>query len=138
MRSKTMNPRLLRPNSIDTDIDQLEPPPSLERIGYSIRVAGHRISLFQVLDAIFDGTPTERMREMFPTIPAGTLDEVCSFCEQNIDIMRRYHAEQQAAIAAAEAGRSGAAPTLAELPGARRNGKAREREMTDVVTVLDR
>jgi hypothetical protein len=110
-----MSRRLLRPNSIQTDIDRVELPPCLERIGRSIRVAGHRISLFHVLDAIFDQTSTERMREMFPTIPAWKLDEVLAFCEQNIDLMRRYHGEQQLAFAAAEAGRSGAAPTLAEL-----------------------
>jgi uncharacterized protein (DUF433 family) len=110
-----MSSKLLRPSSIDTDIDRLELPPSLERIGPTIRVAGHRISLFQVLDAIFDGTSTERMREMFPTIPPWKLDEVFAFCEQNIDLMRRYHGEQQAAFAAAEAERSGQAPTLTEL-----------------------
>ena len=52
---------------------------------------------------------------MFPTIPPWKLDEVFAFCEQNIDLMRRYHGEQQAAFAAAEAARSGQAPTLAEL-----------------------
>jgi hypothetical protein len=96
-------------------IDRLELPPSLERIGQSIRVAGHRVSLFHVLDAIFDGTSTERMREMFPTIPAWKLEEVVAFCERNMDLLRRYHREQHAAAAAAAAGRSGAAPTLAEL-----------------------
>ena len=119
-----MSHSLSQPGSIQADLDRLELPPSLERIGRAIRVAGHRISLVQVLDTIFDGTSTERMREMFPTIPAGKLDEVFAFCEQNIDLMRRYHGEQGAALAAAEAGRSGAAPTLAELRRrkAERNG----------------
>ena len=110
-----MRPSLSEPDSIQANIDRLELPPSLERIGRSIRIAGHRISLVQVLDAIFDGTSTERMREMFPTIPAWKLDEVFAFCEQNIDLMRRYHGEQRAALAAADAGQSGTAPTLAEL-----------------------
>jgi uncharacterized protein (DUF433 family) len=110
-----MSPSLSQPDSIQTDIDRLDLPPSLERIGRSIRIAGHRISLVQVLDAVFDGTSTERTREMFPTIPAWKLDEVLAFCEQNIDLMRRYHGEQRAALAAAEVDRSGAAPTLAEL-----------------------
>ncbi|HZW30917.1 MAG TPA: hypothetical protein VFF52_09440 [Isosphaeraceae bacterium] len=104
-----------RPNSIPPDFDHLELPPSLERIGRAIRVAGHRISLVQVLDAIFDGISTERMREMFPTIPAWKLDEVFAFCERNIGLMRRYSQEQRAAFAAGEVGRSGEAPTLAEL-----------------------
>jgi uncharacterized protein (DUF433 family) len=110
-----MSPLLSQSNSIQADIDRLELPPSLERIGRSIRIAGHRISLVQVLDAIFDGTSTERVREMFPTIPAWKLDEVFAFCAQNIDLMRRDHGEQRAALAAAEAGQSGTAPTLAEL-----------------------
>jgi hypothetical protein len=112
------------PSSIQTEVDRLELPPSLERIGRTIRVTGHRVSLFHVLDAIFDGTSTERMREMFPTVPARRMDEVRSFCEQNLDLLRRYHGEQQAAFAAAEAGRSGSAPTLAELRRrkAERNG----------------
>ena len=77
------------------DLDRLEPPPSLERIGRSIRVAGHRISLFHVLDAIFDGTSAARMREMFPTIPAWKLDEVCSFCEQNIALNKSTMGDNQ-------------------------------------------
>ena len=119
-----MNRSLSQPNSIPADIDHLELPPSLERVGRAIRVAGHRISLVQVLDAIFDGTSTERMREMFPTIPTWNLDEVLAFCERNIDLMRRYNQEQRAAFAAADAGQSGAAPTLAELRRrkAERNG----------------
>ena len=110
-----MSPSLSQPGSIQADIDRLELPHSLERIGRSIRVVGHRISLVQVLDAIIEGTSTERMREMFPTVPAWKVDEVFAFCEQNIDLMRRYHGEQRAALAAAEVDRSGAAPTLAEL-----------------------
>jgi hypothetical protein len=110
-----MSPSLSQPGSIQADIDRLELPRSLERIGRSVRVTGHRISLVQVLDAIFDGTSTERMREMFPTMPAWKLDEVVAFCEQNIDLLRRYHGEQRAALAAADAGQCGTAPTLAEL-----------------------
>jgi len=110
-----MSPSLSQPGSIRADIDRLELPRSLERIGRSVRVTGHRISLVQVLDAIFDKTSSERMREMFPTIPAWKLDEVVAFCEQNIDLLRRYRGEQRAALAAAEAGQCGTAPSLAEL-----------------------
>src|SRR5262249_50018887 len=95
------------------DCDRLELPPSWEPIGRIMRVAGHRVSLFHILDAIFDGTSTERLREMFPTIPGWKLGEVVAFCERNIDHMRRHHGEQRAAFAAAEAGRRGEAPTLA-------------------------
>jgi uncharacterized protein (DUF433 family) len=119
-----MNSRLLQPSSIETDLDRLELPPALERIGPTIRVAGHRISLIQILDAIFDGISTERLMEMFPTIPARKLAEVSSFCEQKSELLRRYHGEQQSAFAAAEAERSGQAPTLHELRRRRaeRNG----------------
>ena len=83
-----------------TDIDQLELPPSLERVGGGIRVAGHRVSLFHVVDAVLAGTPIERMGEMFPTVPPSKLEEVVSFCERHNDLMRGYHAEQRAAFAA--------------------------------------
>jgi hypothetical protein len=124
MRLKAMSRRLFQPDPVQTEIDRLDLPPSLERIGRAIRVAGHRVSLVQVLDAVLDGTSTERMREMFPTIPAWKLDEVLTFCAENLGLLRRYHQEQRAAFAAAEAGRSGAAPTLAELRRrkAERNG----------------
>jgi hypothetical protein len=115
MRLNAMSRWLSQPNSIHTDIDRLDLPPCLERIGRAIRVAGHRVSLVQVLDAVFDGTSTERMREMVPTIPAWKLDEVLTFCAATLGLVRRYHHEQRAAFAAAEAGRSGEAPTLAEL-----------------------
>jgi hypothetical protein len=93
----------VRPSSIQTDIDRLDLPPSLEHVGHSIRLAGHRTTLIHVLDAIFDGTLIEPMREMFPTLANRKLDEVCAFGEQDIDLMRKYHGEQRAAFAAAEA-----------------------------------
>jgi hypothetical protein len=124
MRLNAMSRRLFQPDSVQVDLDRLELPPCLERIGRAIRVAGHRVSLVQVLDALFDGISTERMREMFPTIPVWKLDEVLTFCAENLNLMQRYHQEQRAAFAAAEAGRSGQAPTLAELRRrkAQRNG----------------
>ena len=106
------------------DRNQLELPPSLERVGGGIRVAGHRVSLFHVLDALLDGTSIDRMREMFPTIPPWKLEEVVSFCMQHLDLMRRYHAEQRETFAAWAGGRVGEAPPLAELRRrlAERNG----------------
>jgi uncharacterized protein (DUF433 family) len=110
-----MSRELLQPSSIQEDIDRLALPGSLERIGRSIRVAGHRVALVQVLDKLFEGTSTERIKEMFPTIPACKLDEVFAFCDQNLELMRRYHEEQRAAYVGGQTARSGEAPTLAEL-----------------------
>jgi hypothetical protein len=98
-----------------TDIDKLELPASLERIGRGIRVAGHRVSLFQIVDELLDGTPPERLREMFPTVPEGKLDEVISFCKRHDDVMRKYHEDYQSAFAAGAGSRMGEAPSLAEL-----------------------
>jgi uncharacterized protein (DUF433 family) len=103
--------------SIDcrTDIDKLELPACLERIGGGIRVAGHRVSLFQIVDELLDETPPERLREMFPTIPDAKLNEVISFCKRNEGVMRKYHEEYRSAFAASAGSRIGTAPSLAEL-----------------------
>jgi uncharacterized protein (DUF433 family) len=98
-----------------TDIDKLELPASLERIGGSIRVAGHRVSLFHIVDELLDETPPERLRELFPTIPDGKLDEVISFCKRLGDVMRKYHEEYQSAFTAGAGSRIGKALSLAEL-----------------------
>src|SRR5262249_19228996 len=107
----------LRPMNTDCtlDINKLELPAALERNGPSIRVAGHRVSLFQIVDELLDGTPPERLREMFPTIPEGKLDEVIAFCKRNEDAMRRYHEQYRSTFAAGTGSRMGKAPSLAEL-----------------------
>jgi uncharacterized protein (DUF433 family) len=103
--------------SIDcsTDIGKLELPACLERVEDSIRVAGHRVSLFHIVDELLDGTPPERLRKMFPTIPDAKLDEVITFCKRHDEVMRRYHEEYRSAFAARVASRIGKAPSLAEL-----------------------
>ena len=95
--------------------DEIEFPACLERVRGGVRVSEHRVALFQVLDALYDGTPMERLEEMFPTISPSKLGEVVDFCERHVELMRGYHAEQRAAFAALAGSRSGNAPTLAEL-----------------------
>ena len=90
-------------------------PECLERADGGIRITGHRVSLFRILDAIFDGVSIERMREMFPTIPPRKLSDVVTFCNQQIEEMRSYHAEQKARFAALEAGRVTEGPSIEEL-----------------------
>lgn len=98
-----------------TTVDQLELPSSLERVGATIRVTGHRVSLFRILDAYLDGVSVDRIGEMFPTIPTRKLEEVMAFCGRHADLLRRYHAERQAAFAAEMGGRPSEAPSAAEL-----------------------
>ncbi len=94
------------------EIDPLELPPSLERVERGIRVTGHRVSLFQVLDAMLDGASLERLREKFPTVPPWKLEEVLSFCKRHMDLMRRYHAEQRETFEAGVGQRVSEAPSL--------------------------
>lgn len=96
-------------------LDEIELPACLERVNGGVRVSGHRVALFQVLDALYDGNTMDRIEEMFPTISPSKLGEVVGFCERHVESMRGYHAEQRAAFAALAGSRSGNAPTLAEL-----------------------
>lgn len=57
----------------------------------AIRVAGHRVSLYLILDAIFLGAPIREIRSMYPTIAAQQLWDVIVFCNQHVQTMRRYH-----------------------------------------------
>ncbi len=57
----------------------------------AIRVAGHRVSLYLILDAIFLGAPIHEIRSMYPTIAAQQLWDVIVFCNQHLETMRRYH-----------------------------------------------
>jgi hypothetical protein len=99
----------------ERDVNQMVLPPFLERTVGTIRVSGHRVSLYHVLDAIFDRVSIDRMREMFPTIPPRKLWEVVAFCNSNIESMRRYHSEQMSAFLATTSGRIKEGPSFAEL-----------------------
>ena len=90
-------------------------PECLEQVDGGIRITGHRVSLFRILDAIFDGVSIERMSEMFPTIPPCQLSDVVTFCNQQIEVMRSYHVEQRASFAALTADRVTEGPSFRRI-----------------------
>ena len=62
------------------NIDDMELPECLARLGDgSIRVAGHRVSLFRVLDAIYDGHSITKIHSLYPTISKRKLEAVRDF-----------------------------------------------------------
>jgi|ERR1017187_5734739 uncharacterized protein (DUF433 family) len=77
------------------DINDAELPECLERLeDGSIRVAGHRVLLFHILDAIYAGHSNDEIEALFPTIPEHKLSQVRDFCLAYPDAMRQYHTEQ--------------------------------------------
>lgn len=82
------------------DIDRIDLPPSLERSGGTIRVTGHRVSLFLILDAYFKGKSIDELRDLYPTIPPRKLWCIFAFIGAHIEAMRSYHLETRASDAA--------------------------------------
>jgi uncharacterized protein (DUF433 family) len=77
------------------DIDDVELPDCLERLkDGSIRVAGHRVSLFHILDAIYNGHSEHQIQSLFPTITRRKLRAVRDFCIRHPEMVRDYHEEQ--------------------------------------------
>jgi uncharacterized protein (DUF433 family) len=112
--------------SVEDAISKLPLPEPLERLpDGEIRIRGHRVSLFDVADALIAGEPLARIRSCYPTIPARALRQVEAFCNEHADQVRIYHAEKRAAAEALRSSRPHDGPTLAELRGrvARKAGR---------------
>jgi uncharacterized protein (DUF433 family) len=76
----------------------LELPDCLERWeDGSIRVAGHRVMLYHVLEFMFDGRPFCELESRFPTIAGETLRSVWDFCQEHPDLVRSYFREVRSA-----------------------------------------
>jgi uncharacterized protein (DUF433 family) len=103
-------------------LDRIALPDCLERCADgSIRVRGHRVSLYLILDALFSGKTISEIESLYPTIPAPELHQVLLFCDMHTGIMYLYYKEQRSAAAAVLA-RPNPGPTLEEL----RRRKARK------------
>ena len=77
------------------DIDDVELPECLERLkDGSIRVAGHRVSLFHILDAVYNGRSDHEIQSLYRTITRRKLRAVRDFCISHTERVRGYHAEQ--------------------------------------------
>jgi uncharacterized protein (DUF433 family) len=76
----------------------LELPECLERWeDGSVRVAGHRVMLYHVLEFMFDGRPFCELESRFPTIGPEKLRGVWNFCQEHLDLVRRYFGEMRSA-----------------------------------------
>jgi hypothetical protein len=104
-------------------------PAYLEWADEEIRITGHRISLFQVIDSILDGVPLDRMIEMLPSVSPDRLREVVGYCNANADWARSYHAERLARYSGMAAGYATEGPSLTELRQ-RQAGSLRTKEAT--------
>jgi uncharacterized protein (DUF433 family) len=108
------------------DLSALPLPSVLERTpDGTIRVSGHRVSLYLILDATFDGKSIAELHSLFPTVPIDQLQQVVAFCDQHAETMRRYFQEQDQAARAAEMSHQQTGPTLAELRDRRAKRRGR-------------
>ena len=62
----------------------------------AIRLTGHRVSLYLILDAIFSSTPMDQIRSMYPTISPQQLWDVIVFSNQHLTAMFKYYVMKKA------------------------------------------
>ena len=75
------------------DIMDLTLPDCLERLeDGTIRVAGHRVLLYHILDAVYSGCSISEIESLYPTISQEKISLVRDFCLAHPEIMRRHHA----------------------------------------------
>jgi uncharacterized protein (DUF433 family) len=78
-----------------TDLETLELPDCLERLpDGSVRIKGHRVSLYDMLDHLFSDRAEEDLQSLYPTVPYSKLSAALSFCKRNQVPLRGYYAEQ--------------------------------------------
>jgi uncharacterized protein (DUF433 family) len=76
------------------DIGKIALPDSLRKLSDgTIRVKGHRISLYLILDTIYSGGNIPELRSRFPTIAESQLWEVMEFYVRHHQEMWRYYRE---------------------------------------------
>jgi uncharacterized protein (DUF433 family) len=79
-------------NMFDPLSESLGPLPDyLERIDGTIRIAGHRISLYLILDALYEKKELHEIQSLYPTIPRRQILDVMIFNVQNHESLQRYH-----------------------------------------------
>lgn len=70
----------------------MELPECLEKIDGTIRIKGHRISLFVFLDFIYTKNPCLfDFQDRFDTLEAEEICSVLGFCNNNPEIVDRYY-----------------------------------------------
>jgi uncharacterized protein (DUF433 family) len=99
-----------------TDRRSLELPPYFDRWeDGSIRIKGHRVSLYEILDALYAGHSIDEINDLYPTIPVSKLRQVVAFCSLHPETLREFHREQQRQAEARRAAHPPVGPTRAEL-----------------------
>lgn len=69
-------------------------PPCLERWeDGSIRVAGHRVLLSQILEFVYGDGGLDELRDRFPSLPEEKLHSVWMFCQEQPERLREYYEE---------------------------------------------
>jgi uncharacterized protein (DUF433 family) len=58
-------------------------------------VAGHRVLLYHILDAVYSGCSISEIESLYPTISEEKISLVRDFRLAYPDIMLRYHAEKR-------------------------------------------
>jgi uncharacterized protein (DUF433 family) len=98
------------------NLDEMDLPDCLERLeDGSIRISGHRVSLYHVLDALYANHDSDAIEDLFPTIPPGKLKQAIDFCKNHEELMGFFHEEQRRAAEAYRLSRTESGPTRDEL-----------------------
>jgi uncharacterized protein (DUF433 family) len=100
-----------QPEIIDLDL-----PPCLEHWeDGSIHIEGHRVSVHDVLDALYAGHSIEEINDLYPTISASKLTQVVDFYSLHPGTLREFHQEQQRKAEVRRTAHPPVGPTRAEL-----------------------
>jgi uncharacterized protein (DUF433 family) len=94
----------------------LELPDCLERWDDgSVRVAGHGVILYHILELMVDGRPFSELESRFPTIAGEKLHSVWDFCQGHPDLVRHYFREVRSAAVEIHPSVQYAGPSREEL-----------------------
>ena len=80
-----------------------------------MRVAGHRVSLYHILDALYSNATLEAIEDLYPTIPRRKLIQVIDFFHKHTDVLKIYHDERRSAAELLRRSNSETGPTREEL-----------------------
>ena len=92
----------------------MELPSYLQHADGEIRLAGHRIGLFHVVDRYEEGYSPEMIREEFPTLPLALIHRVIAFYLENQQEVGAYVTHYRAELDRQEAAHS-ASPAAVEI-----------------------
>ncbi len=75
-----------------TDLTRLRLPKSLQRWDDgTIRVSGHRIMLYHIIECLYDHGDFNELTLRFPTVAAAQLRGILRFCNNHPDVVRQLY-----------------------------------------------